>query len=232
MQNMWGGLSSQGSKLDKYAQEDTTEFMMKVANVSVMQKAVALLDYILKFLDGDPREEAAPVLPYAIEQAFLWWLEAMDDKNEPLSPSELVKQFEEGTLAATVTRSILKRSGTQRKVMAPAIEQLLGYLKSEEGEATVGTVVEGGFKHISRLRPVQESIVASEFLAQIDGKGLVKEITSSVSALDASQLIGMGERALNDDSERNRLLSQVKDQAFSFFLRFVGLAWFSFVCMY
>ncbi len=189
-----------------------------------MQKAVALLDNILKFLDGNPQEEAAHTLLRATETAFLWWLEAVVDENEPLSASELVEQFEEGTLATTVTRSILKRAGTQRKVMAPAIERLLEYLKSEEGETAVVSVVGDGFKHINSLPSVQESVVARDFLARLDGEGLAKEITSSVSTMGASQLIGMGERALNDSSEWNRLLNQVKDQALSFFLRYVGLA--------
>ncbi len=229
---MLGKLSSQGRKLNKCAQEDTAAFLTKAANDSVIQKAVALLDNILKFLDGDPLEEAAHTLLCATEQAFLWWLEAVDDVNEPLSASELVKQFEEGTLAATVSQSILKIAQTQRKVMGPAIEQLVEYLKSEEGETTVVSVVGDGFKHISSLPSVQESIVARDFLARIDGEVLAKEITSSVNTIDMSQLIGMGEKALNDDSERNRLLNQVKDQALSFFLRYVGLGSFSFIILH
>ncbi len=231
---MWGNLYSQGGKFDKCTQEATAAFLAKTTNVSAYQKAVALLDNILKFFDGNPLEEAVQIqtLLRATEQTFLWWLEAVDDVNEPLSASELVNQFKEGTLANTVSKSIVKIAQTKRKAMTPAIEQLVEYLKSEEGEATVVSVVGDGFKHISNLPSVQESVVARDFLSRIDGEVLAKEIKSSVSTIDVPQLLGMREEALNDISERNRLLYQVKDQALSFFLRYVGLGSHSFIILH
>ncbi len=222
---MWRNLSSNVNKLDKCAQEDICANLMKVTNASTMQKAVSLLDNILKFLDGNPLEEDSNTLLRATETAFLWWIEAVVDENEPPLASELVEQFEEGTLANTVTRSILKRAETQRKVVAPAIEGLLEYLKSEEGETTVASVVEDGFKHIRSLPSLQSSFVTRDFLARIgDGEDLAKSITSSVSMMGASQLMDIGERALNDGAEWNQFMNQVKDQAFSFFVRYVRLS--------